>query len=190
MGYALAVLGFAAFLCHDYQSIGRLRWRGFRWGFAAGTVLWAAAFGWLIATCAHSAAPARLIPWGAAALVSLALEVYALFFALPFEKTYVRPEEARRVCRDGLYGLCRHPGFWPFAAFCGCLVLAMPCRRTLAGAGLLTVLDLAYIALQDAVIFPETFSDYSDYKTGVPFLFPDAAARRRFFASMKRRGRA
>ena len=51
---------------------------------------------------------------------------------------------------------------------------------------LLAALDLAYIALQDAVIFPYTFSDYSDYQAGVPFLFPDAAAWRRFFASMKR----
>lgn len=190
MEYALAVLGFAAFLCHDFQSAGRLRGRVFRWGFAAGTALWAAAFGWLIATCARFVVPERLIFCAAAAFLSLIAEVYALFFALPFEKTYVRPDGTRRVCRDGLYGLCRHPGFWPFAAFCGCLALAMPCGRMLAGAALLTALDLAYIALQDAVFFPRTFTDYSDYKTGVPFLFPDAAAWRRFFASMKRRGRA
>lgn len=185
MEYALAVLGFAAFLCHDFQSVGGLKWRGFRFGFAAGTALWAADFVWLIAACARFTVPARLIPWSAAALVSLAAELYALFFALPFEKTYLRPDGTRRVCRDGLYGLCRHPGFWPFAAFCGCLALAMPCGRMLAGAALLTALDLAYIALQDAVIFPRTFTDYSDYQAGVPFLFPDAAAWRRFFASMK-----
>lgn len=186
MGYALAALGFAAFLCHDFQSAGRLRGRVFRWGFAAGTALWAAAFGWLIATCARFVVPERLIFCAAAAFLSLLAEVYALFFALPFEKTYVRPDGTRRVCRDGLYGLCRHPGFWPFAAFCACLTLAAPCGRMAAGAGLLTALDLAYIALQDAVIFPYTFSDYSDYQAGVPFLFPDAAAWRRFFASMKR----
>ena len=190
MEYALAFLGFAAFLCHDFQSIGRLRGCVFRWGFAVGTALWAAAFAWLIAACARSSAPARLIIWGAMALAALAAEVYALFFALPFEKTYVRPDGTRLVCRDGLYGLCRHPGFWPFAAFCGCLALAMPCGRMLAGAGLLAALDLAYILLQDAAIFPGVFLDYTDYKTGVPFLFPDAAAWRRFFGSMKRRGSA
>ena len=83
MGYALAALGFAAFLCHDFQLAGRLRGRVFRWGFAAGTALWAADFVWLVAACARFTVPARLIPWSAAALVSLAAELYALFFALP-----------------------------------------------------------------------------------------------------------
>ena len=91
MECALAVLGFAAFLCHDFQSVGGLKWRGFRFGFAAGAALWAAAFGWLIAVCARFTVPARLIPWSAAALVSLAAELYALFFALPFEKRICGP---------------------------------------------------------------------------------------------------
>lgn len=190
MAYALALLGFAAFLLHDFQSVSRTGLRIFRAGFVCGVLLWCAAAAMIVAGHVKEAALARLIPFGVLGALSLVAEGYALFFALPFGKTYVRQETSGAVCREGLYGLCRHPAFWPFAAFFACMFLAMPCGETLAFALLMTALDFVYIAVQDAWIFMRTFSDYSDYKRLTPFLLPKGAQWRRFRKKLaKREGR-
>lgn len=191
MSFALAGLGFAAFLLSDFASVGWLKNRVFRYGFAVGAALWAAAAAMMLAAHAKEAAPARLILFGIFALAALCAEAYALFFALPFEKTYVRPEKERTVCCEGLYGLCRHPAFWPFAGFCGCLFLMIPCGESLALALLLAALDFAYIAVQDAWIFDRTFADYAGYKKRTPFLIPGAAQWRLFWnGKASREGKA
>ena len=48
------------------------------------------------------------------ACIFLALLIYTLFFALPFDETYVSQQEGRKACSSGIYGICRHPGFWWF----------------------------------------------------------------------------
>lgn len=190
MAYALALLGFVAFLLHDFQSVSLVGPRVFRAGFVCGVLLWCAAAVMVVAGHVKEAALARLIPFSVLGALSLAAEGYALFFALPFGRTYVRQETGGTVCREGLYGLCRHPAFWPFAAFFGCMFLAMPSGGTFAFALLMTALDFAYITVQDAWIFTRTFSDYSDYKSVTPFLLPKGAQWRRFWKELaKREGR-
>ncbi len=45
----------------------------------------------------------------------LALLIYTLFFALPFEETYCEENKLRAAYTEGVYGLCRHPGVLWFA---------------------------------------------------------------------------
>ena len=76
-----------------------------------------------------------------------------------------------KVYSGGLYGLCRHPGFWwlLFAYVC----LGMACGSEMMRFGLFcSFLNLLYIGFQDMVIFPRIFVDYGDYKRKVPFLIP------------------
>ena len=51
------------------------------------------------------------------ALCFLLLLIYALFFALPFQETYVVQNVGNKVCAQGMYALCRHPGVLWFTGF-------------------------------------------------------------------------
>ena len=107
------------------------------------------------------------------ALLSFAALVYCLFFALPFEKTYVDPDAERKVCDVGVYGLSRHPAVIPFFftyLFLG--LAALPSQLLLNGM-IFSGLNLLYVIFQDLVSFPKTFTDYGEYKKRVPFLLPD-----------------
>ena len=52
-----------------------------------------------------------------AAILFLGLLIYTLFFALPFDETYVKENHERLAYTEGVYALCRHP------AFCGSPVI-------------------------------------------------------------------
>ena len=109
--------------------------------------------------------------WLVPAIFFFGLLIYTLFFALPFEATYVDPAIGRKVYSGGIYGVCRHPGFWwlLFAYVC----LGMACGSEMMRFGLFcSFLNLLYIGFQDMVIFPRIFVDYGDYKRKVPFLIP------------------
>ena len=109
--------------------------------------------------------------WLVPAIFFFGLLIYTLFFALPFEATYVDPAIGRKVYSGGIYGACRHPGFWwlLFAYVC----LGMACGSEMMRFGLFcSFLNLLYIGFQDMVIFPRIFVDYGDYKRKVPFLIP------------------
>lgn len=109
--------------------------------------------------------------WLVPAIFFFGLLIYTLFFALPFEATYVDPAIGRKVYSGGIYGVCRHPGFWwlLFAYIC----LGMACGSEMMRFGLFcSFLNLLYIGFQDMVIFPRIFVDYGDYKRKVPFLIP------------------
>lgn len=105
-------------------------------------------------------------------LLAFAGLMYCLFFALPFQETYLAQAQVRRVYDRGVYALCRHPGvlcffamylFWGLAAF----------PSPLLGHGMLfSALNVAYAGFQDRVTFPDCFSDYEDYRKRVPFIIP------------------
>lgn len=104
------------------------------------------------------------------AIFFLLLLLYTLFFALPFEETYVT-QNGYKTYDKGMYALCRHPGvLW----FTGCYVSLWMAF----GGGLLPMavlycsLNVLYIILQDVITFPRVFVDYSLYKQHVPFLIP------------------
>ena len=107
----------------------------------------------------------------AACAGSAAILVYALFFALPFQDTYTESHELP-VVSTGLYGLCRHPAFWPMLALYLFLWLTFGGPWLLAAAIIYPLCNLFYIYIQDRWIFPLYIRGYDQYKQNVPFLIP------------------
>ena len=105
-------------------------------------------------------------------VIFLALLIYTLFFALPFEETYVA-QEAHKTYDRKMYALCRHPGVLWFAGVYFSLWLMFGTKEWLMMAIWFSLLNFCYIVLQDYYTFPRIFSDYADYKKRVPFLFPN-----------------
>lgn len=106
--------------------------------------------------------------------------IYTLFFALPFENTYMESDELPVVNR-GVYGLCRHPGFWMLALCYLFLWLFFSNKQLLAGFLLYTVCNFIYIYIQDRYIFPRYIRGYDEYKKTVPFLIPNRNSIRNAF---------
>jgi len=106
-----------------------------------------------------------------ACAASAAGMVYALFFALPFQDTYTQGHDVP-VISTGLYGLCRHPAFWPMLALYVLLWLTFGGSWLLAAAVLYPLCNLLYIYIQDRWIFPQYIRGYHDYQKQVPFLIP------------------
>lgn len=105
----------------------------------------------------------------AIALIFMALLIYVLFFALPFSKTYIK-EDANKVCKTGVYALCRHPGFWMLAGCSLFLALSVYTWHMFLISLLVNIGNFLYIYYQDHVTFPCQFIDYEEYKKEVPFL--------------------
>ena len=114
----------------------------------------------------------------------LVLLIYTLFFALPFEETYVM-QDAHKTYDKKMYALCRHPGVLWFAGFYICLWLAFGTRLLLVMAIWFSFLNFCYIVLQDSYTFPKVFSDYGDYKKRVPFLIPNGKSLKRCLDTFK-----
>ena len=158
------------FLLYDFNQV-RWKSRKLHGAFAlscAGLLLLTAAACWK----GQNRNPARLVPGGILALCFLLLLCYTLFFALPFEETYVRESRGRRVCRTGMSALCRHPGVLWYAGFYFSLYAALGGAPLLVLAVTGTVLDLLYAVFQDVWTFPKTFCDYEEYRREAPFLIP------------------
>lgn len=184
MEFALCAAGFALFFVYDRHSVRPLAplCGG---AFAAGLVCLAAATGLAVWRAARPLGPAG---WAlvAGALAFLALEVYTLFFALPFSDTYLEQAQGRLAYTEGVYALCRHPGVLWFAGGYFCLAGALGGGRLWAFSGLMVALDLAYVALQDLWTFPRTFANYPDYRAQAPFLLPSAASVRRCLRTLRK----
>lgn len=102
------------------------------------------------------------------ALIGLAFTVYALFFALDFDATYV--DGKFKVYDQGVYALCRHPGFYGlFVLYLG-LYITYQTQEFLGMFVIFNVLNFLYICFQDKIVFVKVFSDYAEYKKRVPFL--------------------
>lgn len=127
------------------------------------------------------------IPWdllrmsigGIFSLVFLILLIYTLFFALPFNDTYVNSNKTPKVCRNGFYALCRHPGVLWFAGFYFFLWLTLKIPLLLWAAIIFSSCNFIYIIFQDLWTFPRIFADYHDYQKHTPFIIPN-------FKSIKR----
>ena len=104
-------------------------------------------------------------------LLSCAAEIYALFFALPFEDTYMESTDVP-VISKGWYAACRHPGFWPLAFVYLFLWLLFSNIWLLYAFVIFTLCNFLYIYIQDAYIFPRYIRGYDEYKNKVPFLIP------------------
>lgn len=184
MEFALCAAGFALFFLYDRHSVRPLA-RIFGGAFAAGLACLIAA---TALAAARAARPLGGAGWAllAGALVFLALEVYTLFFALPFSDTYVEQAQGRLAYTEGVYALCRHPGVLWFAGGYLCLAGALGSGRLWAFCGLMVALDVAYVVLQDRWTFPRTFANYPEYRALAPFLIPTAASLRRCAQTLRK----
>ena len=184
MEFALCAAGFALFALYDRHSVRPLA-PVCAGAFAAGLACLAAATALAVWT-----APAVRGAGGwallAAALVFLALEIYTLFFALPFSDTYVQQSQGRLAYTKGVYALCRHPGVLWFAGGYLCLAGAMGSGRLWGFCLLMSGLDVAYVVLQDLWTFPRTFDNYPEYRSLAPFLIPNPASLRRCIQTLRK----
>lgn len=167
----LGSLGFLLFFLSDFNGvIWKKRW--LQGCFPAGCLLLAAATVDLLIR-------QRRPGMGAAGYASLAVSalflvalVYTLFFAIPFGESYGSQQGGRRVSKNGLYALCRHPGVLWLSGGYLFLWLAFGGKVLFFAFVVFSLLDIGYVVLQDRVIFPKMFDDYGEYRMQVPFLLP------------------
>ncbi len=126
------------------------------------------------------------------AAVSLAALIYSLFFALPFEETYIKNSERPAVYDKGVYALCRHPGvlfYFLMQLFFG--IAALP-EKVIINGLVFSGLNILYAWFQDRITFVRTFSNYPEYRNKTPFLVPTmssfVAACKFFGKSISREG--
>lgn len=105
-------------------------------------------------------------------LLAFGALLYCLFFALPFQETYIAQAGGRHVYDGGVYALCRHPGVVCFFAMYLLLGLAALPSPLLCHGMIFSLLNVAYAWFQDRVTFPKCFSDYEAYRKRVPFMIP------------------
>lgn len=168
----LGSLGFVLFWISDFNSIW---WKkGWLQGcFPVGCLLVAASTLDMAVRSWPDRAGAGTAFFLAAAAVFLCMLIYTLFFAVPFQESYGKQEGGRKVCKSGVYALCRHPGVLWLAGFYLCLWLALRGPVPLAAFVVFGLLDVIYVVIQDRIIFPALFDDYGEYQEQVPFLRPD-----------------
>lgn len=170
----LGSLAFLFFVVYDINSV-TINKRLLRGGFFIGFLLLIAATGGIISATVKEAVwySVRTPVFIAASIVFLVLLVYTLFFAIPFESTYLKTDEPPKTCTIGVYALSRHPGVLWFAGFYFSLWIALPGTLLLIAGIWFSLLNCFYIVLQDRWIFMITFPDYGEYKKTTPFLFPN-----------------
>ncbi len=180
-GVVIGIIVFGLYLIYDYNSV---RWKHWlpRCFFLAGTCLLAAATA-VQTVSAIQTVGLQTHSWLflAGAVLFLGLLIYTLFFALPFEETYLNQNEKPCVYMDGMYALCRHPGVLWFFFFYLCLGLAFWPSRLLWVGIFYSGLNLLYVIVQDLWTFPNTFADYVLYKKKAPFLIPTRTSIKRAF---------
>lgn len=169
----LGVLGFLCYFLYDVNSVGRIAgWMNRL--FMIGTILIVAATSVLFwkRRSVLFQTPMDLL-WMAGGVFFLYLLIYTLFFALPFDETYVKESRYRKAYTEGVYALCRHPGVLWFA---GMYLFAALLWKSLEGLiffVVMVILNIFYVIFQDYYSFPKTFSNYREYQRSTPFLIPN-----------------
>ena len=169
----LGCLGFVCYFLYDCNSIKKIAgWMGRL--FAVGSAFLTAATCILFSKnrAALFQTPADGV-WLAGGVFFLWLLIYTLFFALPFEETYVEESRYREAYTEGVYALCRHPGVLWFGGFYLCMAALWKSQEGTVFSVCVICLNVLYVIFQDAYSFPRTFSNYGEYKKSTPFLIPD-----------------
>lgn len=138
----------------------------------------------LVGQCQHRIG--RIIGFGTGALCFLALLIYTLFFALPFEETYCEENKLRAAYTEGVYGLCRHPGVLWFAGAYLCMWGMFGGWRQGIYFLLMIFWNYLYIIFQDLWTFPQTFFNYREYQKTTPFLMPNRDSIKKCLYSIRK----
>ena len=181
--------GFLLCLLYDINSITRDRKMLRKCFFAGLFLIFCATTGIFIRDWnAVDLCSGKTILFVAAGIFFAAALMYALFFALPFQDTYMNPDQRRRVCSEGIYALCRHPGLLCFTALYACIAGIVGTENAFYDCLFLTAWDAAYVIFQDMVVFPKTFVDYDGYRKMTPFLIPNRKSWKRCAATWRKEG--
>ncbi len=166
---SIGVIGFVFYYLYDVNSI-IWKTRSLHVTFILGTVLQIlATIGLILENREHFTFN---LLWIITGLYNLTLLVYSLFFALPFDETYIKESHEKKVYQKGVYGLCRHPGvLFYLGAY---ISLALLFKTTMVSIAVIvwSFLNVIYIVIQDYWTFPHIFTDYASYKLETPFLVP------------------
>lgn len=168
------ILGFIACCIFD---VNKIQWhlKSLNCFFTIGSLLIALSTVWGISQSDFSSLIENFSLYHIGSLIGCILSgialIYILFFALPFDDTYIKNTTLPLV-DHGVYALCRHPGFWVFTLFYLFLGLFLSNPVLLVASLLYTGCNFFYICLQDHYIFPLYIRGYKEYKKNVPFLLP------------------
>lgn len=168
------ILGTTGFLLYFIYDLNSVLWKNtlLQKLFAAGSICVVMSAAWSLWDGLKNG-PAALGVFAVCAaggLIFLILLVYTLFFALPFEETYVKESSMRLAHTEGVYALCRHSGVLWFAGLFFCLWgMTGEFIRGIYFAGMI-LWNYLYIVFQDLWTFPRTFSNYREYKKTAPFI--------------------
>lgn len=177
MGDSMLIFGGSvAFLLYVLYDINSVRWNNklLHYGFFWGTVLLAVTtIGVVLQNKKHieHIEGSSIVLFGIAAIFFVLL-IFTLFFAIPFQSTYKNESEKRLAYTEGVYALCRHPGVLWFVGFYLFLAWGLRSREMFIYGCVVSVWNIVYIVIQDCYIFPETFTNYGEYKRKTPFLIP------------------
>lgn len=147
-------------------------------GAASGALDYIAGIGLVAAGTLMQIKKLRSVPACVAAAAFLLVQAYVLFGCFSGKAAYCEDAE-QSVYDKGPYALCRHPGMLAFAGLYASLCVGTDLPRR--SAALYTLLDLALVCFEDAMVFPKTISGYDEYKMTTPFLIPTAKSVERLF---------
>lgn len=187
----MAVAAFVLFFAYDWNSIHRKNGVVQRF-FGLGTAML------VVSTAGCMMQQKRNITWGvwqtaiflAAFLLAVGLLIYTLFFAIPFDDTYLKESKCRKACTEKMYALCRHPGVLWLAAVLGICACYKWNKATVGYAVAVTVCNLCYVIYQEVLIFPATFQNYREYQSKTPFLIPNRESIRTCIKDYQTKGKA
>lgn len=169
----MGLIAFILFILYDVNSI-IIKNKLLKCCFFAGIMLLIAATAGIIVTSWNSLKIniLRMISFGILALLFFLLLIYTLFFAIPFKKTYIQSTDSSKLCKSGVYALCRHPGVLWFMGFYAFLGLALWIPLLFTAAVIFSALNIIYVLFQDRWTFVKSFEEYDRYKSNTPFLIP------------------
>lgn len=182
MNYCIiGAIGYLLFLIYDVNEIKQFH-KVLKTTFCLGLVL---QIGATIGMFYTNLMYLRLSVWGIGiSLFGFAFLIYSLFFALPFEDTYIKLGEKRKVYDKGVYAISRHPGVLFYIFFYIGLALLEPTRITISTYLIWSLLNIIYIIFQDLWTFPRNFYNYDSYRESTPFLIPTVKSIRTFINTL------
>ncbi len=171
MEYVIGIIAYILYFMYDYNSIHKQR-KILKTFFLLGTILLVGSTVYATVKYFKYSNLMIILISSICGLLFLALLIYTLFFAIPFDSTYVYQSEGRLAYTKGMYSVCRHPGMLWFLGLYICLSVLTYNPIGIWFYGLMILGDLFYIIYQDYYIFPLTFVNYAEYKKTTPFLIP------------------
>lgn len=170
--YLIIISAFVLFIFYDFNQICGNK-KQFRFLFPIGTIILVSS-SIRIAVCGNESflLPVTLrIIFGICSIIFLIALIYTLFFAIPFEDTYIEGSK-QKLCTTGIYSFCRHPGVLFLSGVYLFVGLTICKTDFLICGAICTVCNIIYIIIQDKITFPKLFEGYEEYQKTTPFLIP------------------